>query len=991
MKKHLIALGFVAATTGAMAQTISIDEAREVAVCTMKRALSRQGSARKAPTRADMQLGYTAKDGLEPVYYVFNNASGGFVIVGADARMADVLGYTTQGTFDYNHAPDNLKWWLSQYEAQPEGEQTTTPVPSSPRFVAHERVTAPRHDVAPLLKTLWNQDAPYNSEIPHFENLATGCVSTATSQIMKYYSHPVKGKGSYEYTFMSGLDTYTFGANFGETTYEWDKMLNSYASTYTAAQAKAVGTLMYHVAVACNTSFGYISQGGSQASINAACIAMISYFDYDKSMIREYREYYSDQDWEEMIYTELAEGRPILYGGHSENSSHAFVCHGYSKDDNLYAINWGWGGLCDGYYRLTGTKALQPESTGIGATMTREGYCNRQEIVRGIRPDEGGHYITQIAAKDGYMMTVGNAESDKYIDDRTQASQTTRLRLTPKNVGHADATFHLGVALHNLVTGEWHYQTVRNNISLAESSYFASPLELTFNTRTMTDINGTYEVVPALQDTYGQWHPIYYSVAQTVPYVIIRNGSQGTMTDISFAISASTIQVARTANITCDKYYMGSITYTSSDPSVATVSTKGIVTGVSEGTAQITVRGTEDGAYRATEHTFTVNVVPTTKQPLSVEAESNTLDVGQTTSLILPSDYTGNATYSSSDNSVVSVSTKGLVRALKSGEATIYINGDATTTYQATLYALRIYVSESVPAVDGFGFEYIPTVGDNNVATADNITLVTNVKNTSAETVSPAVVYYELECDNYVVRGYRGYTAMGSGATAEIRFDFAPYTALLTPGHTYKVRFYLDEAYTQPMNVPEISFLYTQSETITYTQHPKAWGTLSLPFNASLPEGLKAYEAMGYADGEVVLREVMSVMRGRPVLLCGQEGTYTFNGTIAASAPTTWGLLTGVYTPTPLEAGTYTLRPQSDLGFYLAQDATTLSPYEAYLTLPEGSYPTRLALPTLGGESVPVTAPKALTQPEAIYSLSGIRLKAPQKGINIIGGKKVVK
>lgn len=61
-------------------------------------------------------------------------------------------------------------------------------------------------------------------------------------------------------------------------------------------------------------------------------------------------------------------------------SGHAFVCDGY-KEGDFFHINWGWGGMSDGYYRLS---VLRPNQAGIGGDA--DAYALNQDAIIGIKP-----------------------------------------------------------------------------------------------------------------------------------------------------------------------------------------------------------------------------------------------------------------------------------------------------------------------------------------------------------------------------------------------------------------------------------------------------------------------------------------------------------------------------------------------------------------------------------------------------------------------------
>ena len=75
----------------------------------------------------------------------------------------------------------------------------------------------------------------------------------------------------------------------------------------------------------------------------------------------------------------------MAYGGTSSGGGHAFVLDGYDSDD-LFHVNWGWGGLDNGYFRIT---VLHPDSNnGIGASNTADGYSMGQDAILGVNyPD----------------------------------------------------------------------------------------------------------------------------------------------------------------------------------------------------------------------------------------------------------------------------------------------------------------------------------------------------------------------------------------------------------------------------------------------------------------------------------------------------------------------------------------------------------------------------------------------------------------------------
>ena len=117
------------------------------------------------------------------------------------------------------------------------------------------------------------------------------------------------------------------------------------------------------------------------------------------------------------------------------------------------------------------------------------------------------------------------------------------------------------------------------------------------------------------------------------------------------------------------------VTWSSSDPAVATVDANGLVTAVGEGTATITVT-TEDGGFTATS-AITVTAEPISVAGVNLNLTTTSLVVDSTLQLAItfdPANATNqNVTWSSSDTTVATVDANGLITAVGEGTATITV------------------------------------------------------------------------------------------------------------------------------------------------------------------------------------------------------------------------------------------------------------------------------------------------------------------------------
>ena len=331
--------------------------------------------------------GYELKSTGEPAryYYVYNRGENrGFVIISGDDRLAPYIGYATTGTFSVEAMPDNLAAFLEACQQRIDALMgqvawQTRLTPTLPK--AGEPV-----EVAPLLGDIeWDQSAPWNSKTPEYgdgKHMPVGCVATAYAQVMRYYQWPDKGEGKIEYK--EPYKSRRHKVNFGKTTYDWANMPAAYddPTKATAKEIEALGLLCYHAGVAIETDYDPVASGSFAPMIVRA---LRNNFRYNKQVTFKRRVNYTQPEWDEIIRTELAAQRPVVYSGTGSGGGHAFVCDGYN-DEGLYHINWGWSGLANGYFNLN---FLQPDDLGIGGGFGG-GFSMEQGIVVGITPDRDG-------------------------------------------------------------------------------------------------------------------------------------------------------------------------------------------------------------------------------------------------------------------------------------------------------------------------------------------------------------------------------------------------------------------------------------------------------------------------------------------------------------------------------------------------------------------------------------------------------------------------
>ena len=362
--------------TPAVAKVLTPREAldRVMADATLSRHVRRPSAA------LEPKVVFTQEDATrQPALYLINfgEADGTYMLLSADDQVPALLGYGDRGADSEGAINPELRYWMEEYARQIEWTRNHPALDKRPRIKAKSDFSP----IEPLLKTKWNQNEPYNDLCPEYEGepCVTGCVATAASQIMKYHEWPKTGVGSYTY------DTWSLGyhltCDFSQTVFDWNSMTDTYDATSTPEQKKAVATLMYAVGVGAQMDYSPYGSGATDLDLGRA---LMKYFRYKPGLSRAAREYVGVYEWDQIVYEELRDYGPVYYSGQSNGSGHAFVCDGYSSD-GYFHINWGWGGLSDGYFLLT---VLDPNSQGIGGSTS--GYNFNQTILTSLQPDRDG-------------------------------------------------------------------------------------------------------------------------------------------------------------------------------------------------------------------------------------------------------------------------------------------------------------------------------------------------------------------------------------------------------------------------------------------------------------------------------------------------------------------------------------------------------------------------------------------------------------------------
>lgn len=509
------------------------------------------------------------------------------------------------------------------------------------------------------------------------------------------------------------------------------------------------------------------------------------------------------------------------------------------------------------------------------------------------------------------------------------------------------------------------------------------------------------------------------------------DASNKTATSLSFDASSYTISKDQTLTklptLKADEKPLSgkTITWSSDNENVATVDVNGTVTGVAAGKAKITAKFAGDDTYKTS--TASYEIIVKGAPSLSFPEKSYTVEMGDAFSTPklngLPEGVT--PAYTSSNEEVATVdAATGEVTIVGVGTTTITVTSPETGIYEGatTSYELTVKLATSKEVT----FDYSLADCDDTNGT------VTLTYDEGGSTNPPK--WYSDKTNGNAKRFYgkNKLTITAKNRIRNIQFVCVPADGkkiydITTKNTKLSAGVYNVENNTWDLsgaNEKEVTFESTFSTgqfriqkiivttdvsvgTITIAT-PEGFGTYYNSNSYILPEGLTAF---GYTtantDGTLVKTDEFTggdvVPAGAALVVKGNTGDYECYATDQVATKTLNGnLLKGVAKATTVEKKEgfkrYVLTTVNNvLGFYRTKSGNIKVPANrAYLELTEAQAQAvsffQLDGETTGIENVTATTKEA---PKAIYTLSGVRLKATTTkglpaGAYVVNGKVVI-
>lgn len=359
MKKLLLLAALVLATLQVTAANVDKTVAQQTA---QRFLMSQTAKGRLMATPPTVKWTYEAKSiNAQAAYYVVNTDNG-YVVVSGDDRAREILAYGYGSLESMNDLPDAMVLILNKFQKQMEYLQ------AHPGLQVQKRTAMRSPSIDPLLTTAWNQGKPYNMKTPKKGSgqdpyCRVGCSAVALAQVMKYWEYPETSPALPGYTCPTS--GYVIDA-LPEYTFDWDNMLDTYPSSTSGldqipdAKINAVAWLMRYVGQAETMDYGLQQSGAEREQIMDA----LRTFGYRDAHVIEKIDFqtdevnYTEEEWGELIQSELRNARPLIYCAFDMSSDstgiggHAFNVDGYDGVNDMYHVNFGMSADKNTYYAL---------------------------------------------------------------------------------------------------------------------------------------------------------------------------------------------------------------------------------------------------------------------------------------------------------------------------------------------------------------------------------------------------------------------------------------------------------------------------------------------------------------------------------------------------------------------------------------------------------------------------------------------------------------
>lgn len=314
---------------------------------------------------------------------------------------------------------------------------------------------------------------------------------------------------------------------------------------------------------------------------------------------------------------------------------------------------------------------------------------------------------------------AGQLVNNTYLESVTTGFTVNGTEITTQKTNTDISIFTLGGS-----TGAWTLTNSEGKKLSGTSSALGWDGTNSTWTITIGDDGKTVMTIDGTQLYFNSSAPRFrtYTNAQNGMYLYVNHSGEIVKQDpvITFSKQGNqTIPFGQTFSNPAVSTY-GTVTYSSSDETIATVNSSGIVTPKKLGTVTITASVAEGTYNNAASQTYSLTITAVSTY-ITFSTANPTIEVKDVYTNTFTTNALGVKTYSSSDTQVATIDQQGQVTALKVGKTTITLNISATETYAAASanYTLTVQRKTAIPtfvqpvASILVGETYIPTLNKN--------------------------------------------------------------------------------------------------------------------------------------------------------------------------------------------------------------------------------------------------------------------------------------
>ena len=495
-------------------------------------------------------------------------------------------------------------------------------------------------------------------------------------------------------------------------------------------------------------------------------------------------------------------------------------------------------------------------------------------------------------------------------------------------------------------------------------------------------------------------------------------------------------EVTDAPELTKAEGYDGTITYTSSDETIAMVDGQtGIVTAVAVGDVTITATGTETTAYNGGTASYVLHIGYLDAQ-MKFAKDAVTVPIGGSVENTLTKKTSAEVVYASDNEAVASVDGSGNVTVKAVGSATITATAEKADPYKAGEASYTITVEDKKGSEFGSEscfyepFDYNGGTGGNDGQFKGNVASSNFVTNYSGTNNWTEISYLGFNCARAGTGSLKGTATVSSiaveaGKTYHLNFKAAPFNEERTVMDVTVEGGTIDGQSTETMTnfqwndlsatitatADELSLTFTADQnrffldeirladptdlnTASVTIPASGWASYCCEYPIVFTDNgdVKAYAVTKVSGNKATLTQVTGTIKGGvPLFINGAAGEHPLTVAEHSTNEVDGNLLKGTLSPTYVagetsEAINYGLKS----GELHAIVSGTMPAGKAYLPIAKNVAPAGSKLSLVFEDATGINQYQNIQADGIFYDLQGRRVGNPQKGIYVRDGKKVV-